>query len=235
MYMKQSRLNRVKNGITCSIECASILKSSYMKGALNHQFGLIGDQNSSFKGNTIRSNFGYILEYCPNHPRPHDKSMKGSRVLQHRLIIERNYKLFDENLFEKINDFIVLKQEYDVHHINEIKDDNRLENLQILTRSEHTKLHNEQRYDDINKYREIIGVLKQGELLGSLEADNQQLSLDGDILESSETNDRVFSKDSNIDTSALLQKIINIIGDDIVRPINITNEIIELEDKEPLR
>lgn len=31
---------------------------------------------------------------------------------------------------------------HDIHHINEIKTDNRLENLQLLTKAEHTKLHN---------------------------------------------------------------------------------------------
>lgn len=32
-----------------------------------------------------------------------------------------------------------------MHHINEIKIDNRLENLQVLTRGEHSSLHNRQK------------------------------------------------------------------------------------------
>lgn len=142
MYLKPSRLKRVKNGISCSIECSSKLKSKYFTGEGNHQFGLIGDLNSSFSENVIYNKAGYLVEYCPGHPRPNDNSIKGSRVLQHRLVVERNYKKFDFKYFEEINGWIVLKQEYDVHHINEIKDDNRIENLMILTRSEHTSLHN---------------------------------------------------------------------------------------------
>ena len=51
------------------------------------------------------------------------------------------------------------------------------ENLQILTRSEHTTLHNLNKSKIIEKYNKIIGVLKQDELLENLEADNQQPSL----------------------------------------------------------
>lgn len=189
MYLKSSRLKRVKNDITCSIECASKLKSNYMSGEGNHQFGLKGEFNSSYKGSEIL-NHDYIYEYCPNNP----KCNINGRIRQHRLIVEKNYHLFNNEYFELIDNFYVLKDNYDVHHINEIKSDNRLENLQILTRSEHTTLHN------------ISGVLKQGELLESLEVDNQQPSLDGNIFEGSTTNDRVLSdnsEDSNVDTSAL--------------------------------
>ena len=74
-------------------------------------------------------------------------------------------------------------------------------------------------------------------MLENLEADNQQPSLDGNIFEGSETNNRVLSDnsdDSNIDTSALLHDISCIMNDYIVRAMNITKEIIELEDKELL-
>lgn len=80
MYLKPYRLKRVKNGITCSKECASILQSEWMKREGNHQFGLTGNKNASFKGNEIVSEFGYILEYCLEHPFPHDKTNKCCRV-----------------------------------------------------------------------------------------------------------------------------------------------------------
>ena len=190
MYLKPSRLKRVKNDITCSMECANLLKADYMKGEKNHQFGLKGELNSSYKGlETFHNN--YIYEYCPNHP----KSGEDGRIRQHRLIIEKNYNLFDKNYFELVDNFYVLKEIYDIHHINEVKTDNRLENLQILTRSEHTSLHNK-----------IIGVLKQGELLENLEVDNQQPILSSNTFEGSTTNDRIQTgnaEDSNVNTSAL--------------------------------
>ena len=136
--------------------------------------------------------------------------------------------------FEEINGWVVLKDEYDVHHINEIKTDNRLENLQILTRSEHRALHNTLEAQKAQKYKAIIGVLKQGELLETPEVDNQQPSLDSNIFEGSETSSRVLNKDSNTTTSALLQQILDIVDEDIVRPADITNETAELKDKEPL-
>ena len=164
MYIKPSRLKRVKNGITCSSECANKLKSEYMSGENNHQFGLTGDKNSSFKGNEVISNYGYILEYAPNHPFPHDKSVKGTRVFQHRLVIERNFNKFDSKYFMQLGGKFYLKPEYSVHHINENKTDNRLENLQIISKSEHTSLHNKEKELVRDSLGRIIGVVKSGNI-----------------------------------------------------------------------
>ena len=233
--MKQSSFDKIKTQPCCSRECAAKLKEQTFCGENNHQYSLIGDLNSSFSGKEIISNLGYILEYCPNHPKPCDSSSKTTRVRQHRLVIERNYEKFNPEYFEEIDGWMVLKSEYDVHHINEIKTDNRLENLQILTRSEHSKLHEQLTKYRVDKYKQIIGILKQGELLGTPEVDNQQPSLDSNILEGSETSNRILSKDSNIATSALLQQIKDIVGEDIVRTTDITKkETVELEDKELL-
>jgi hypothetical protein len=82
MYLKPARLKRVKNDITCSMECANILKAQYMKQEGNHQFGLKGELNDSFKGiETLHHD--YVYEYYPNHPLCNNRG----RLIQHRLII----------------------------------------------------------------------------------------------------------------------------------------------------
>ena len=164
MYMKPYRLGRVKNGITCSKECSNKLREEFMSGKNNHQYGLTGDKNSSFGGEELISEFGYILVYCPGHPFPHDKTNKCTRVFKHRLVIEENYQLFDAKYFIEIEGKFYLRPEYVVHHINEIRDDNRLENLQILTVSEHTKLH--------NLRKEIIRDPSSGIIIGVNKLDN---------------------------------------------------------------
>ena len=178
------RLKRVQNGITCSKECASILQSKWMKGEGNHQFGLTGNKNASFKGNEIVSEFGYILEYCPEHPFPHDKTNKCCRVFQHRLVVERNADKFDDKYFIEINGNKYLKPEYSVHHINEIKTDNKLENLIILTRSEHSKIHNLEKEIIRNELGRIVGVKKLSKV-GEICNDNPEVS--SEITKGSET------------------------------------------------
>ena len=200
-HVKPSHIKRYKHH-TCSKECCNKLKSILYKGSGNHQWGLKGDKNASFKGKrTLKRNNGVtdILVYMPNHPYAN----KDGRITLHRLTVENNYNKFNIKYFEEVNGKIVLRKDSHVHHINGNHDDNNIENLIPVTKSEHRAIHNSE--VDIKrdlKTGRIIGVVKRGELLENPEVDNQQPSLNGDVLEGSETNSRVL-RDSNADTSAL--------------------------------
>lgn len=65
---------------------------------------------------------GYIQIYRPNHPSADSRH----RVMEHRYIME----VYLGRL---------LNADEQVHHINGIKTDNRIENLLIMTNSEHLK------------------------------------------------------------------------------------------------
>ncbi len=75
-----------------------------------------------FKGR-VGDGRGYIKIYKPDHPYAVNK-----KVLEHRLVME------------KFLDRYLISNEI-VHHINGIKNDNRLENLVLMTRSTHNGLH----------------------------------------------------------------------------------------------
>jgi hypothetical protein len=216
MYLKPSRLKRVKNDITCSLDCASKLKSQYMSNEGNHQFGLKGTLNSSFKGLEIE-NINHknidIMIYVPEHP----KTDQSGRVLKHRYIVEQNYIMFNEKYFEILNNYVVLKDIYDIHHIDFNHNNNDILNLIPLTRNDHTTLHNKEKIILRDSLGRITGVLKQDELLENLEVDNQQPSLNSNVLEGSTTNSRIQTdnaEDSNVNTSVLPLKINE--SDDIV-------------------
>lgn len=67
---------------------------------------------------------GYILIYVPDHPC----ADKCGYVLEHRIVYENHIGriLCDTEI---------------VHHKNGKKDDNRLENLELVSRAEHAKIH----------------------------------------------------------------------------------------------
>jgi hypothetical protein len=82
--------------------------------------GRIGENALNWKGGRRLSYAGYVLIYSPNHPH----SGGGKCVCEHRLIMEKYIGRY-------------LYPWETVHHINGIKDDNRIKNLKLLPGNEH--------------------------------------------------------------------------------------------------
>lgn len=132
-HSRPSHLKRYnKQGNCCSKKCRAIYLKSIYAGENNPNYNNRGNKNPMFKDEFIHC--GYRWVYEPNHPF----AING-RVREHRIIAER-YLLTDEFSIE-INGKKYLSPIYDVHHKDMNKLNNAVENLQILTRSEHKKLH----------------------------------------------------------------------------------------------
>lgn len=142
-YVKPTRLKRLKHPdmIICSEECDVTNRSNFMKGKGNHQYGLKGPANASYKADKIISAHGYVYIYAPEHPF----ADKSGRIREHRLVAEQF--LLTESCMVVINGKAYLNPEYDVHHIDEDKTNNEPANLIILSRARHSKLH-----DILGKY-----------------------------------------------------------------------------------
>lgn len=138
-HLKPSKA-KVDNNHYCSRPCHNLAKKEYQKGSGNHQYGLRGPLNPTWKGGTRLSSYGYKLVQCPDHPFAWKKS---GYVFEHRLVAEK-YLLTDENSVT-INGKRYLSPDYVVHHINEDKLDNRVENLAVMTELEHQKIHGKEK------------------------------------------------------------------------------------------
>ena len=217
----------------CSNECAAELKSITFLKENNHQYGLKGNLNSSFIDRDLSKKNGHqidIYTYDLNCPDNLLNKASSGRVKLHRKLIYDNKELFDPCIF---NENGTLKKKIQIHHIDCNHNHNNIINLVPLLLKQHTKVHNILGNISSELISSIIGVVKQGELLENLEEDNQQPSLYGNIFEGSETNSRI-QLDSNADTSALLQQIIELLNDYIVQTRNITKEAYDASIKEIL-
>jgi hypothetical protein len=137
---QQKRTGR-NMGYFCSKKCFYEYKKVWFVGENNHQYGLKGDLNASFKGNMLDAKNNHLMEVEVYASHRVDANKCG-RVVLHRLLVEKNWKHFGADFFDVIAGQHVLKKGLQVHHIDGNHSNNSLDNLMIVTKAEHRKLHN---------------------------------------------------------------------------------------------
>ncbi len=84
-----------------------------------------GEDSPNFTGGKYIDDKGYVRVLRPEHP----KNIRGY-AYEHRLVVEKYLGRF-------------LEAWETVHHINEVKQDNRIDNLFLCSHKEHSALHKE--------------------------------------------------------------------------------------------
>ena len=150
VHRKPSQIKKNKY-ITCSSKCRAIMYSQTFQGENNHQFGLKGSKNSSWKSDERISYYGYKLIRSLEHPF---KNADGF-VFEHRLVAEK-YLL---NQYNKIiiNGKEYLSPDFHVHHIDFDRLNNSVDNLYVIPKALHIKFH--------NSLKEIIRNEKDGRII----------------------------------------------------------------------
>lgn len=96
---------------------------SLAKMSLTHMQQPRGEDSHAWKGGRVFDTNGYVLIYAPDHP-----AVVNRYVPEHRLVMEQVLGRYLESYEE-------------VHHKNGVITDNRPENLEVLTKSEHSRFH----------------------------------------------------------------------------------------------
>lgn len=99
------------------------------------------EENWNWQGGVTKNKAGYMLVKSKGHPRAHPN---GSYILEHHLVMEKH---LDRYLVKGEN----------IHHLNGIRDDNRIENLELWTKPQPTGIRSE---DAIKHAIEVLMRLK---------------------------------------------------------------------------
>lgn len=140
-YTKQYQIDRCTN-LHCSKECFYEHKKELVKGPLNHQWGLKGELNSSFKGDIRVGTAGYILIRDSNHPF----GSISDYVLLHRKVVEEWLRQENPDSIHLVDvvgfDGKYLSPDVVIHHKDQNKFNNHIENLEIMDLGDHSAMHN---------------------------------------------------------------------------------------------
>lgn len=122
---KAYKSNRRGKYITCTPKCFGVIAKKIFKGRKNTWIDgskytkylprHTGDKHPRWKGGRWKHKQGYVFVKAENHP-----SNNKGYVFEHRLVMEKHIGRY-------------LKPEENVHHLNGIKDDNRIENLVLYS------------------------------------------------------------------------------------------------------
>lgn len=104
------QLSKIRMGHEVSIETRRKISSGN-----TGKTGLKMEKHPNWKGGKYKRISGYIMILKPNHPNCNSQGY----VLESRLVMEKHLDRY-------------LEPEEVVHHINRIKDDNRIENLKLF-------------------------------------------------------------------------------------------------------
>ena len=124
--------SKVDNKKLCKCNCGGEIPYRYQNGRkrsknivyLAGHFNKM-ENNGQWKGGRYIDDNGYVNILCKGHPG----ADKDGYVLEHRLIMEKHLGRY-------------LTNNEHTHHINRIRDDNRIKNLQLCTsNSEHMRIH----------------------------------------------------------------------------------------------
>lgn len=120
-----SYFNYGGGGFFCSRKCSANFylhkNPPWNKGKIGYNSG---EKNPTWKGGKYKDRFGYIHIRKLDHP---NRAQNGY-VLEHRVVMELHLGRY-------------LNKDEIVHHLNEQKDDNRIENLVVMTQSKHVGEH----------------------------------------------------------------------------------------------
>lgn len=120
---------------TLKIKISQVNKGNHyrsgMKNSKEHRKKISQAKKIKGIGHKKKRSDGYIEIFFPSHP----KSNKDGYIMEHDLIMECNIGRW-------------LQDDEVVHHKNKIRDDNRIENLQLMTFKEHARLHMIERHKE---------------------------------------------------------------------------------------
>jgi len=125
--MRGQKLSKEQCLVISKREKGKVL-SSETKSKISEAHKGVYSNKSKYGGHRKERSDGYIKIYLPTHPL----ATKGGYVMEHILVME---------------EFVgkIITRDQVVHHVNKIRNDNRISNLLLMTFKEHASFHMKER------------------------------------------------------------------------------------------